>query len=361
MMRNDAQMTPSHTPSFVGNLTKGGYSALKDSPSSKEKGWWRLGQDFKSKPYVHILAALSIWAFVVALLAQEQGSTVMLHLDQVHTYALSKVPATYDGMGGARATIINAFNTYWLVPNDEAVPNGCFYLVNWTGNSACQTKRQTLVTSTRTAMGCDLYKSAACNCLNQVLKAIANDTTSLTSSVVTGVFQTVGRNLSGQQPSILAALDACHFMHHPPYIATETLASGAASTSNVNANSWIRRVGLLFVLSTMVTGNAVLYFVFPPGAFGSYGTALRTLAVLVWPVVSLATVAGIEGAAVNVLLYIVLPPFLILVWYSLTRARAISSCALTPARAISSCVLTPARAISSCVLTRVPPAGTSTS
>lgn len=272
-----------------------------------------FGYETKLKPYIHILASLTIWAFVVALLTQEQANTVMLHLDQVHTYALQKIPMNYDGVGGARATILNSFNTQWLLPTDDAPGTGCFWLSNWAGNTACQTKRQTLVTDTRKAMGCDLYKSPACSCTNQVLKLIASD---MTGNSFSGTFSTSGKNISGQQATILSALDACHFMHHPSYVATETLSSGSASVSNVNTNSWVRRVGLLFMLSTMVTGNAVLFFLFPSQhPTSGYSALWRILAILVWPVVSIAAVAAIEGSAINLVLYIVLPPFFLLIWY----------------------------------------------
>ncbi len=77
----------------------------------------------------------------------------------------------------------------------------------------------------------------------------------------------------------------------------------------------MRRVGLLFVLSTMVTGNAVVYFMLPMGYSGSSNSATRLLGILIWPIVSLVTVAGLEGSALNLLLYIMLPPFIILFWY----------------------------------------------
>lgn len=260
------------------------------------------------KPYIHISLALALWIFAVVLLAAEQtnwsaASIVMLHVDQVKTYALNKIPVQYDGFGGARATIVTNFNTQWTIPTDDV---GCFALVNWTGNAACATKRNLLVTSTRTAMGCDLYRSAGCNCANQVLKAIANDTNPNLNfpNTFTGVFSTIGRNVTGQQANILTALDSCHFMHHPPYVAVQT-----------NGNTLARRAGLLFILTTVVTGNAVVNFLFTGAERQGYSWMARMAGILLWPIIALAVPVGIEGGATNLVLLILLPPMLILGWY----------------------------------------------
>lgn len=260
------------------------------------------------KPYIHILIALSLWIFTVVLLAAQQSnwtpaSVVFLKADQLRTYALNKIPVLYDGAGGARSTIITSFNTQWTIPTDDV---GCFALVNWTGNAACASKRNALVTTTRTAMGCDLYRSAGCNCANQVLKAIANDTNPNRNlpNTFTGVFSTVGRNVSGQQANILEALDSCHFMHHPPYVAVQT-----------GGNTIARRACLLFILTTMVTGNAVVHFMFGGSAVrNGFSWMPRILGVLVWPLVSLLVPVVLEGAATNLVLMIILPPLLVLGW-----------------------------------------------
>jgi len=260
------------------------------------------------KPYIHILIALGLWIFAVVLLAAEQtnwtaASIVMLHVDQVHTYALNKIPVLYDGVGGARSTILTNFNTQWTIPADDV---GCFALVNWTGNAACTAKRNLLVTSTRTAMGCDVYRSAGCNCANQVLKAIANDTnpSAALPNTFTGVFSTIGRNVTGQQANILAALDSCHFMHHPPYVAVQT-----------NGNTLARRACLLFILTTMVTGNAVIHFLFAgPSSRSGFSWLPRLAGLLVWPVVALVVPVALEGGATNLVLLILLPPLAIMGW-----------------------------------------------
>ena len=257
------------------------------------------------KPYVHVLIALGLWIFAVILLAFEQNNTMMLKLDQLRTYALNKIPFMYDGVGGARATIITNFNTQWTIPNDDI---GCFALVNWTGNAACATKRNLLVTSTRSAMGCDIYRAPGCNCANQVLKAIANDTNPNVNlpNTFTGVFSTLGRNVTGQQANILAALDACHFMHHPVYVAVET----------ANGNTMVRRVSMLFILTTFVTGNAVLYFLFVGAAEQrGFNWMPRIIAILLWPIISGVVPVVLEGGATNIVILILLPPLLILFWY----------------------------------------------
>jgi len=267
------------------------------------------------KPYIHILAALAIWVFVVVLLGTEQNNTVMQRLDQVHTYALSKMPANYDNNGGARSLIINAFNARWNPYTDDA-PFGCMTLLQWnaTPNATCKANREGLVTDTRKAMNCDLYRSPACNCIHQVMKLVANDI-NVGNNGFTGTFATTAtKSLAGQQGNMLAALDACHFLHHPAYLATETLSNGNAAY-NGNQNTLIRRVGLLFVLSTMVTGNAVVYFLLPTGYTSGSESTMRLLGIIIWPIVAFSTVAGIEGSALNLLLYILLPPVIILIWY----------------------------------------------
>lgn len=274
-----------------------------------------FGRDFKMKPYIHILAALAIWIFVVVLLGTEQSNYTMQRLDQVHTYSLSKMPAIYDNTGGARATIINSFNARWNPYTDDA-PYGCMTLLNWSAgaNATCKINREGLVNDVRKAMNCDLYRSPACNCVNMVMKMVANDMNA-NNYAFTGNFATTAtKSLAGQQGNMLAALDACHFLHHPAYLATQTLSSGSAAYT-ANQNTLVRRVGLLFVLSTMVTGNAVVYFMLPTGYAGSGQSITRLLGVLIWPIISLATVAGIEGSAINLLLYIILPPVAILIWY----------------------------------------------
>jgi hypothetical protein len=257
------------------------------------------------KPYVHVVIALGLWIFAVILLAFEQNNTMMLKLDQLRTYALNKIPFMYDGVGGARATIITNFNTQWTIPNDDI---GCFALVNWTGNAACTAKRNLLVTSTRSAMGCDIYRAPGCNCANQVLKAIANDTNPNLAqpNTFTGVFATIGRNVTGQQANILAALDACHFMHHPVYVAVET----------ANGNTMVRRVSMLYILTTFVTGNAVLYFLFVgPAEQRGYNWMPRIIAILLWPIIAAVVPVVLENGATNIVILILLPPLLILLWY----------------------------------------------
>lgn len=256
------------------------------------------------KPYVHILIALGLWTFAVVLLGFEQNNTMMLKLDQLRTYSLTKIPIAYDGAAGSRATVVTRFNTLWTIPTDDA---GCFALVNWTGNSACAAKRNLLVTSTRAAMGCDVYRAPGCNCANQVLKAIANDTNPNVNlpNTFTGVFATIGRNVSGQQANILAALEACYFMHHPAYVAVQT-----------STNMMVRRVSMLFILTTAVTGNAVLYFLFVgPAEQRGYSWMPRLIAILVWPLIGMLVPVILEGGATNIVILMILPPLLILVWY----------------------------------------------
>jgi len=120
----------------------------------------------------------------------------------------------------------------------------------------------------------------------------------------TGVFPTTGKNLTGQQQNILSAIEACRYLHHPPYVAAETN----------TGNTLIRRVGLLFLLSTMLTGNAVLYFVFPNGAREWTAALWRTLGVIIWPIIGAAVPAFLESAASNIIMLIVMPPLVLLLW-----------------------------------------------
>jgi hypothetical protein len=263
--------------------------------------WWNL--DHKTKPILHILALLTLWLFVLVLLATEQNDTVMLRLDQVHTYQLQKQPLYYDTL--ARPGINTNFLTQWTVPTDDLA---CFALTNWTGNSGCATKRTTLVTTTRVLMSCDTTRSPGCNCLNQVLKPIANDLPPLpsTSNTPSGVFLTTGKNLTGQQANVLAAIEACRFLHHPSYLAAQV----------TTGNTLIRRVGLLFLLSTVLTGNAVVFFFFTAGARDWMAMIWRILLIVIWPVLGAAIPAFLEYGASNLIMLIVLPPLLILVWYA---------------------------------------------
>lgn len=262
--------------------------------------------NYKIKPILHILAPLTLWLFVVILLAQEQNNTVMLHLDQVHTYQLQKLPLNYDSV--TRPEINKNFNTQWTSADEIS----CFGQINWTGNSACVTKRNTIVTKTRELMGCDVTRSAGCNCINQVLKAVSNDLTTAGSFTPTGTFLTTGKNLTGQQNNILAAIEACRYLHHPTHLASQT----------TTGNTLIRRVGLLFLLSTIVTGNAVVYFLFSGSNHDAWAMVMRTIVILIWPAVGMGVAAGIESAASSVVLLITLPPFLILVWCVPAPARA---------------------------------------
>ena len=261
--------------------------------------WWDTLR-YKTKALLHILALLTLWVFVVVLLGTEQNNTVMLRLDQVHTYQLQKQPLNFDGI--TRPAINTAFQTQWTAADDTA----CFGLTNWTTNSQCKDKRNGLVTTTRQLMSCDSLRSPGCNCINQVLSKIANDlsTVGVGNNSFTGVFLTTGKNLTGQQQNILAAIEACRYLHHPAYLAAETN----------TGNTLIRRVGLLFLLSTMLTGNAVLYFIFPSGAREWTAAIWRTLGIIIWPIIGAAVPAFLESTASNIIMLIVLPPLVILLW-----------------------------------------------
>jgi hypothetical protein len=261
--------------------------------------WWNL--DHKTKPILHVLALLTLWLFVVVLLATEQNDGVMLRLDQVHTYQLQKQPLYYDTL--ARPGINSNFQTNWILPTDDVA---CFGQINWTSNTACHTKRTGLVTTTRNLMGCDVTRSPGCNCINQVLKPIANDLTNYpTTNTPTNTFLYTGKNLTGQQANILSAIEACRFLHHPSYLAAQV----------TTGNTLVRRVGLLFLLSTVLTGNAVVYFFFSVGARDWMASIWRTLFIVIWPIIGAAVPAFLESGASNIIMLISLPPLLILVWY----------------------------------------------
>lgn len=261
------------------------------------------------KPYVHIVGALTMWVFAVVLYANVQNTgtptgSVMLRMDQVHTYAIQKIPVNYDY---ARSMLINNFNTYWNPVTDEYL--GCLGLTNFSfaAQAACAVKRNTLVTTTRNLMGCDTYKAPGCNCMNQILRGISQDNTTGTTNTYSGVFTGFGRNMTGRFWDVLAGLDACHFLHHPPYIATQT------------GNTLIRRVGLLFFLTTVVTGNVFYQFFLIPmvdSRSPAWSRLLRITGVLIWPLVAFCVVIGYEIAFSNIMLYITLPPLLLLFWYA---------------------------------------------
>ena len=262
------------------------------------------------KPYMHVVGALTMWIFAVVLYANVQNTSsptnsVMLRMDQVKTYAIQKIPINYDY---ARNMIVNNFNTYWNPVTDDY--SGCLGLTNWAGQSAsnltCAAKRNTLVTTTRALMGCDTYKAPGCNCLNQLLKGISQDNSSGTVNTYTGTFIGKGLNMTGRFWDILASIENCHFLHHPPYIATQ------------NGNVLVRRVGLLFFLTTLVTGNAFYQFFLLPwvdSRSAGWSRLIRITGVLIWPIIGFSTVVGLEVAASNIMLYITLPPLILLVWY----------------------------------------------
>jgi len=117
------------------------------------------------KPSIHILGGLGLWIFATVMFGTTQnGGNIVLHLDQVRTYALTKVPSSFDTAIGTVRTMLQ---TNWL-PTDESPGTGCLSLNNWTGNAACLTKRSYIVTQIRTAFGCDIYRAPGCNCINQV-------------------------------------------------------------------------------------------------------------------------------------------------------------------------------------------------
>lgn len=269
--------------------------------------WWNM--KYKLMPLIHIIGLLTLWVFVVVLLGVEQNNSLMLKLDQVRTYTLQKQPLYYNE---ARKAIDTKFQSLWT----PAAEN-CLSQTVINTSQSCWETRTNLVTTTRAALNCDLLRSTGCNCINQVLSRIAND---LTGNVIGSSFSHLAKNLSGQQANVLNAIEACHFLHHPPNVASQ-------STSDTPL---IRRVGLLFLFSTMLTGNAVLFFLFPRKE-GSWGyTTLRILGIVIWPFIGAIVPVALESGLSNIILLILLPSLLILIWYvCFLRARCIRNKRLT--------------------------------
>jgi len=153
-------------------------------------------------------------------------------------------------------------------------------------------------------MSCDQYRSAFCNCVNQLLRPIADD---LNGTLQTNVFSDIGRNVAGNTTNLLNGVDACHYMHHGTFIAQQT------------GDTWLRRTHLLFILSTIVTGNAFYHFVVLPFCearlFWGFGKLIRILSILIWPAVGATTALVQESGTQNIILWLLVPPLLLLLWY----------------------------------------------
>ena len=251
------------------------------------------------KPYVHVIAALCLWVFALTLLATEQASSIMINIDRVHTYSLNKAPGTYD-QNGARSTIQSYFASNWLPADDQ----GCMALTNWTGNATCTAKRNGLVTTTRSALNCDIYRSPGCNCVNQILKGISNDTNPnpLLPNTFTGSFATIGRNMTGQSATVLLNLESCHYLFHSVYLAGES------------GSTLVRRAALLFLITTMVAFNALFYVLFH-GVWMHWSAMSRSTLALIGPLFVFITALATESATINLVLYIMFPPLVILALY----------------------------------------------
>jgi cytochrome c oxidase subunit IV len=240
------------------------------------------------KPATHILGALGLWVFLLILLFVENGVDLSKRLDQLHTYQLQKYPLNYDN---AKETIRATFAANW---DDACMAATSFGSVP----AGCSTKRAALVTGARAALGCDVYRSASCSCMNQILRGINNDSNhaSTTALNTIGTLGTAGKSLGGYRESILYALDSCHYLHHHTQLAAET------------GPTWVRRTGLAFLLSTLITGNLIAAFVVQTTRWG------RILTTLVFPTLGVLVVYFMENSALNLLLYIIVPPALLFVW-----------------------------------------------
>lgn len=275
--------------------------------------WSYLSYPVCWKGYVHVLAALALWVFAVILLATEQNNSVMIQIDRAHTYSLNKYPQNF---ATAFSSIQQAFATYWLPADDS----GCMALTNLTPSPTCLSKRTNLVNSVRANTNCDLYyQSPACNCINWVLRGIANDTQTGggpnryagngQAAMLNSAYQGSCRNISGMSSQFQKALESCHYLYHSSYLAGES------------GSTIVRRVMLLFLLTTLVTGNAVTYF-FLRGPKDWWAVALRIAGMIIWPLLAWLTAISVEFNFGTLISAIVGPPFFILFFYELMADTA---------------------------------------
>jgi hypothetical protein len=256
-----------------------------------------LSNVYFSKPLMHILCSLGIWVFILVLMLMEQNNFMTLRIDQVKTYTLRKIPQKWDM---AYSQMISNLNILWT-PADDRV---CLAGSGATG--ACPAKRQQIVTSVRQAISCDQLRSAFCSCVNQLLQPVADDLVNF-FPLLNGTFFSTSKNVNGTLPFIINGVDACHYLHHGTFVAQQT------------GDTWLRRTHLLFILSTIITGNAVYQFVILPLChatyFYGYSKIVRVVSLLIWPLVGAVTAISIEGGTQQLLYWILLPPLLFIVWY----------------------------------------------
>ena len=249
-----------------------------------------FGYQLIYKPATHLVAGFALWTFVLVLLSVENGEDLTKRLDLLHTYQLQKYPLDYDS---AMTIIKNSFQNNW----DDT----CMALTSFANQTACATKRAKMVTDTRSALGCDQYRSPSCNCVNQILRGINSDANagSATTPNTVGALTTTGKSLAGYKDSLIYALDSCHYLHHNTQLAAE---SGTIH---------IRRTGMVFMLTTLVAGNLVSAFLVHASRWGKVVVAVG------FPMLATFLVTGLETNGASLLYYISVPPFLLLAWAEL--------------------------------------------
>lgn len=247
-----------------------------------------FGYELIYRPSIHLLGAFALWIFAVVLISVQNGVDLSKRLDQIHTYSLRKYPDNYDA---AQSTIKTSFQSNWDDTCMAATSFGNFPV-------GCAAKRTNMVLNTRSALGCDAYRSASCNCVNQILRGVNND--SLSNSTTTpnspGYFWNLGKNLAGFRDSLLFAIDGCHYLHHNTQLAVLT------------GSTWVRRTGLLVLLTTLVAGNMVASFLLRASKWGRVG------ATVAFALVGGMIVIIVESSASNLVYYTLIPPFLLLLW-----------------------------------------------
>ena len=271
--------------------------------------WFNGARLFMIKPLVHVLAALTIWAFVLYLLLKEKNEFITSKLDLVKTYQVQKVPKDYDYTD---IQITGQIKALWAT---AGVCMGSY--ASWNGDSTCNTKRQAIVTAYRAAMGCDKYRSQSCNCINQVLRNIADDVQN--GIIPSGSFTTISadnpkHNWVGKQDAFFNTIDACHYLYHSSYFAGE---------SN---DSVIRRSYVLFFLSTVVTGSLFFQFVVLPFTkrdwLNGWAAPLRLIGLIAFPVVGAGVTVGLESGTMGLVTSVLIVPFIgILLWYEFFLPR----------------------------------------
>lgn len=247
------------------------------------------------KHWVHLGIALSMWVATLALLGVVNKDWRSGRLDSISAYQLKKQPPKYSD---SRGTVLKLFDDIgW-----ETEPCMAKTMFNGTGDRDCYVKRTDIVTKTRAEMGCTNNRSPSCNCLTLVLRALADDNS---TNILPGGFNGFGLNVQGARRNLTAALEECRWLHRNPFVADKP--SGLT----------VRRVGLLFYLTTLTTFNLVdqsFMYLITPG-FSEAGVAYsRGVLGLVAALLGLLVNLMVDTATATILVYVSIFPLFQLFW-----------------------------------------------